>query len=161
MRRLVKFLHTLGAIGLAGGVVAYMILVGFGPDPTASTDYATLRSALATLSRWLILPSMVVVILSGILAVFSRPGFVDAPWVWLKALTGLALFQATLVTLDGPAQRAARASARAAAGEIDAAALRSAVHDPWLAWWVIVFIAAANVALAIWRPRLRSRSAEV
>ena len=152
-----KFCHTLGAVGLAGGLLAYMIVLGTGPDMTSLPEYASYRHSLAMVSRWLLLPSLIVVLLSGLLSMAVHFPFQNAWWVWIKAFSGILIFEATLANIDGPARRAAEASARAAAGEIDVATLATLVRDGWGAWWVLLALAAANVALAIWRPAFGTR----
>jgi hypothetical protein len=153
MRRILKVLHTLGAIGLAGGLAAFMLVLAAGPEPAAAGEYAALRRALATLSGWLILPSMVATLVSGLLAMAVHFPFQDRGWVWAKAVSGLLVFEATLASVDGPAKAAATHSASAVAGEIDSATLAGLIDDKWGAWWMLLAIFVTNVVLAIWRPR--------
>ena len=153
MRRLMKFLHTTGAIGYAGGIAAYMIIVSYGPEPSPTQDYASFRAALAFVSGWLILPSMLVLLTSGLLAMAVHHPFQNMGWVWVKAITGLLIFEASLASIDGPADQAAEAAAAAVAGTINAAELAASVNDKWGALWVMLALSALNVVLAIWRPR--------
>lgn len=153
MRRLMKFIHTTGAIGYAGGIAAYMILANFGPELAVSEEFARHREALATISRWMILPSLMLVLFSGIFAMIVHHPFLNAGWVLAKAVSGILIFEASLASIDGPARKAARAAAEALAGEIDAVSLAALVNDRIGALWVLLALAAANVALAIWRPR--------
>lgn len=154
MRQIVKILHTTGSIGLAGGLAAFMMVLAAGPPHTELAEYAALRHSLAALSKWLILPSMLVTLTSGLLAIAVHFPFQDKGWVWLKALLGLLVFEASLASIDGPAQRAAAWSAAAVSGEIEAAALADLIDDKWGAWWMLLAIFAANVVLGVWRPRL-------
>lgn len=140
-------------MGLAGGLAAWMLALSAAPEITSLAEYAALRHSLALVSKWLLMPSMVVALCSGLLAMAVHYPYINAPWVWAKAVTGVALFEAMLGGIDAPAQRAAKASARAAAGEIDAATLAGLVSNEWGAWWAILAICVANVVLAIWRPR--------
>lgn len=158
MRRLMKFLHTLGAIGLAGGLGTYMMVLAAGPDVVDVDAYAALREGLAQVSGWIIVPSMGLVTTSGLLAMAVHHPFQNAPWVWMKAISGVLIFEATLGSVDGPAERAADAAARAVAGEIDAARLAILVDDRWVAWWVLLGLAFANVVFAIWRPRFSRKT---
>jgi hypothetical protein len=57
--------------------------------------------------------------------------------------------------VQGPAERAAIESRRALAGEVDPATLAALVQGEWGSLWVILGVAVANVALAIWRPRFK------
>ena len=153
VRKLLKVLHTLSAVGLAGGLGAYMIALHFAPDISSLTEYAALRTSLAAIAKWLIAPSMLVVLVSGLLAMAVFTPYMNAPWVWVKAVSGILIFEGTLGSIDAPAQRAARAAQRAIDGEIPAADLAALVHDEWLAWYTILALSAANVIIAIWRPR--------
>jgi hypothetical protein len=157
MRRLLKFLHTLSTIGFAGGLAAYMLVLTAAPDVESLSEYAALRASLVPVTKWLLMPSMLIVLVSGLLAMAATPGFINAPWVWVKALSGILVFEAGLSAIDGPIRAAAAASARAVAGEIDAATLAGLVRDEWGAWWALLGLAVANVALAIWRPRFGVR----
>ena len=147
-----KFLHTVGSFGLVGGMVSFMILLNAAPA-VGSAEYASLRVGLDLLSSYLILPSMAVVLLSGILAMAIHFPFQNAGWVWLKAVTGILFFEATLASFDAPAARAAVATQLALAGEISQAELTARINDRWGAWWVLLALAGMNVILAIWRPR--------
>lgn len=157
MRRLLKFLHTLSAIGLAGGLAAYMLVLSAAPEVSSLSEYAALRASLVPLSQWLVLPSMLVALVSGLLAMAAHTPYLNAPWVWVKALSGILIFEATLASVDAPVTAAAEASARAVAGELDGAALAGLIRDEWGAWWMLLALAAANVALGIWRPRFGLR----
>ncbi|MDJ0758111.1 MAG: hypothetical protein QNJ19_01875 [Woeseiaceae bacterium] len=147
-----KFLHTTGSFGLVGGMVSFMILLNAAPD-IGSPEYASLRAGLDLLSSWLILPSMALVLLSGIVAMAIHFPFQNAGWVWLKAVTGILFFEATLASFDAPAARAAVATQMALAGEISQTELVARINDRWGAWWVLLTLAGMNVVLAIWRPR--------
>ncbi|MEM1092374.1 MAG: hypothetical protein AAF736_15380 [Pseudomonadota bacterium] len=153
LKRLLKFLHTASAVGLAGGLAAYMIILAYGPTPESLPEYTALRQALAVVSKWLLMPSMVGVLVTGLLAMAAHYPYMEAPWVWAKAVSGILVFEATLGSIDAPAQRAAATTAKAMAGEIDAAEVAALMHNEWGAWWMVLALSAANVALAIWRPR--------
>jgi hypothetical protein len=153
MRKLLKFLHTTGAIAFTGGLGTFMLVLAAGPDIASVDAYAALRHSLEVVSAWIIVPSMGLVTVSGLLAMGVHFPFQNAPWVWIKALSGVLIFEATLASVDAPAERAATAAARAAAGEIDIAELTALVQDKWVAWWVLLALAAINVVFAIWRPR--------
>lgn len=153
MKRFVKLLHSLSSIGLTGGLATYMLVLWAGPDISSLSEYSAMREALAMVAKWLLLPSMLVVLVTGLWAMAIHYPFHEAPWVWLKALSGILIFEATLASIDGPAQAAAAAAASAVNGEIDAQRLAELVRDEWGAWWMLLALNVANVALATWRPR--------
>jgi hypothetical protein len=159
MKRAMKFLHTAGAIGVTGGLACYLILLGTAPEPLSAAEYAVLRRGIAAVCEWLLLPSLLAVLTSGLLAMAIHRPFLGARWAWTKAVLGLAMFEGTLGSVQAPAERGAALSARAAAGELDAGALAAMIGDEWNALWFILGLAVANVALAIWRPGLRRRGA--
>ena len=46
MRRLMKFMHTIGAIGLTGAMACLLVLLSFTPAPTSLSEYALMRAAM-------------------------------------------------------------------------------------------------------------------
>ncbi|MEM9171379.1 MAG: hypothetical protein AAGA84_01610 [Pseudomonadota bacterium] len=154
-RKLTKFLHSVAGAGYAGGIAAYLALMTFAPEISTGADHMALRYGIAGLSKWIIIPSMLICLISGLLAMILHYPFMEMPWVWIKALSGVLVFEASLAAIDGPAQAAKRAYDKAADGEIDPATLQSLVHDEWMALTVLLLLALANIALAVWRPRFR------
>ena len=154
-KRTVKFLHTVTGLGLVGGLAAYMLVLWAGPDVTTIDAYAAMRASLAAVSKWLIMPSMLGVLVTGLLAMALHYSYMEAGWVWMKMLSGVLVFEASLGSIDGPAKAAVILSERARAGEIDAATLAAGVRDEWGAYWTLLFLAVANIALATWRPKFR------
>ena len=153
MRRFLKFLHTTSSIGLAGGLISIMIMLETGPSPNELEAYAALRATLATLSNWLIVPSMALCLFSGVVALAVHAPFHNRGWAWLKAVTGILVLEATLASIDAPLESAAIKSAQALEGALSVEQLTQQINDKWVAWWVLLVIFAVNIALAIWRPR--------
>jgi hypothetical protein len=157
-RKLMKLLHTLGAVGLTGALVVHLMLLAQLPKLGTLAEQAVIRDAIAGIARFLLLPSLTAVLACGLLAIAFHAPFRDMRWVWAKGALGLAVFEATLVSVEGPALRNAALTARALAGEIDAARLASALHDESGAVWLILGIAITNVILGVWRPALKRRA---
>lgn len=134
-----------------------MLALAGGPDPADVAGYAALRHSLEVVADWVIVPSMGLVTTSGLLAMGVHYPFQDAPWVWVKAVSGILIFEATLASVAAPAGRAADLAAAALEGQISAMELASRVDDKWVAWWVLMTLSALNVAFAIWRPRFGRR----
>lgn len=160
MRQFMKLLHTLGAIGLAGGLGTFMIVLAAGPEMSEIEAYSALRATLDRLASWVIVPSMGLVMTSGLMAMAVHYPFSEAPWVWIKALSGLPIFEATLNGVAATAEDAAIAAAMAAAGEISLAELAATVEDKWVAWWVLLGLNLANVVLAVFRPRFGRKATD-
>jgi len=160
VRHLLKFLHTLSTIGITGGVAAYIILLATAPDPLSLEEYAAVRRGIERIAKWMLMPSLVIVLTSGLLAIAAHAPYMRARWAWLKAALGLSMFEGTLSGIQGPAEFGAAITERAMRGEVDPARVPEMLHDEWRTLWFILALSAANVALAIWRPRLRRRGAE-
>ena len=159
MRTALKFIHILGAIGFLGAIAALLVLQASLPAPAELGQYAALRMAMGSVARWLLLPSMGVVLVGGLLALALTPAYHSRAWAWLKLVLGVLIFEATLVYIQGPMERAARQADAALAGELPAAELAATPGGPG-ALWVVGAVALANVVLGVWRPRLiRSGSA--
>lgn len=157
-RKLMKFLHTLGSVGVTGALVAMMILLAMLPAPeglegATLTEYATLRRAIAGVSEWLLFPSLGMVLVSGLLAIALNRAFHDVGWVWLKLLLGVSVFEGTLIGVHGPATHLSERARAALAGEVDPTVLATPIHNEWGAMTVILVVALVNIVLGVWRPR--------
>ena len=153
MRRLLKFLHTMGAIGFMGSMGALLVLMSLTPPPSSLATYALLRGAMAAIVRWLFLPSLVLTMIPGLLAIAVTRAFHDAGWAWLKAATGILIFAGGLHVL-APLQDEAKRSAGALVGQADAAALEGVSQGEPATLWLLLVVSTANVVLGVWRPRL-------
>ena len=92
----------LGAIGFMGGLATCLVLVvNTAVEPTAS--FASIRNGIALINKWLLTPSLLVVLVSGLLAIAASDTYKNAGWAWMKALLGLVTFEGTLLTIVGDA----------------------------------------------------------
>jgi hypothetical protein len=151
VRRLLKFLHTLGAIGMMGAMAS--LLIGLGLAPSSPAGEADVLLALARIATWVLLPSLALTLLAGLLAIAVTPGFHDAGWVWIKAATGLLIFEGGLHAL-GPIQDAGKTGAGAPSGHLAPAMLAQSFSGERNTLWLLMAVALANVALGVWRPRI-------
>ena len=154
MRRLMKFLHTMGAIGLMGAMASLIVLLGFVPAPASISEYALMRAAMGGVATWIFLPSLGLTLIAGLLAIGLNPGYHNAGWALVKLFSGLLVFEWGFAAIQGPMQSEAELSARALAHEVDPAALGASLSAEWNSLWIMLAIATANVILGIWRPRL-------
>ncbi|WP_375457441.1 hypothetical protein [uncultured Methylobacterium sp.] len=159
MRRLLKFLHTMGAIGLMGAMAALLVLLSWAPPPAALAEYALIRGAMGTIATWIFFPSLGLTLIAGLLAIGLNRGYHDAGWAWLKAATGILVFESGFVGVLGPMQQEAEQSALAVAGRVDPATLAGSLGPERNTLWVLLAVATLNVVLGIWRPRLTRRPA--
>jgi hypothetical protein len=159
-KRWVKLGHILGAIGLTGALLAHLILLSVAPPPEDLAAYHAIRVAIDSIARWLLLPSLTLVLTSGLAALAAHAPFRDQRWVWAKLLLGLSMFEGTLVSVQGPAQYGAEITAKAVAGEISVAEMIPLLPDEKDVLWLVLTLALINVILAVWRPRLRFKRME-
>ena len=136
MRRAMKLLHTIGSCGLVGGLLASIVLLVAPAQNTRTVDLDVI--AMADLSRYLIFPSLAVVLLTGLLAMVVHRPFQEMRWVWVKVLLGVTVFEAALGVIARASDKSGLADTSAAIYEICA----------------LLLLALANILLAIWRPRL-------
>jgi hypothetical protein len=153
LKRLLKILHELGAVGVMGSFAACLVLVLKGPTQPLLA-YAAVRQAIAAITQWLLLPSLVIVLLSGLLAIAATSAFHNAAWAWVKMLLGLGVFEGTLVTVNASARRAAELAAMAVGGQGDPAQLAQVLRTERGGLWLLLALSLLNIVLAVWRPRL-------
>jgi uncharacterized membrane protein YgdD (TMEM256/DUF423 family) len=154
MARLSKFLHTVGAIGLAGAMVSLLAMLVALPETTAVASYASVRAAMRAVADYVLLPALALTILSGFLSFAMNQAYMNSGWAIAKLASGIVLFEGTLVAVHGPARRAAEQSAKALADGKPEVVLSGTMSNEWLGISVVLAVAIANVALGVWRPRI-------
>ncbi|TNC13383.1 hypothetical protein FF100_11255 [Methylobacterium terricola] len=158
MRRLMKFLHTMGAIGLMGAMASLVVMLGVVPPPSSAlTGYALMRGAMAAVATWVFLPSLALMLVAGLLAIALTRAFQNAGWAWVKLATGVLMFEYGFVGVQGPMQAEAERAAQAVLGRADPATLAGSLGAERGTLWVLLAIATLNVALGVWRPRILRR----
>ncbi|MEM1113997.1 MAG: hypothetical protein AAGI11_18930 [Pseudomonadota bacterium] len=148
-----KFLHTLGTVGMLGALAAMLILHTLLPPTQELAGYVTVRVAISRIAEWLLLPSLGMVLVSGLLAMAVGKYFQNAGWAWAKLAMGVVMFEGTLLAVQGPAQREARLAESAGAGEASVSDLALSLSSEWYSIWVIALLATLNIVLGIWRPK--------
>jgi len=94
-RRSLKALHQISAIGGGDGLAACLV-IGLTANTASPAEFAAARQAIA---RYVLVPSLAVVLMTGMLAIAATRAYHDAGWAWVKALLGLSVFEATLLTV--------------------------------------------------------------
>jgi hypothetical protein len=149
-----KFMHTMGAIGLVGAMACLLVLLSFTPPPTSLSEYAVMRGAMGGIATWIFLPSLRLTLIAGLLAIAVNRSYHSAGWAWAKLLSGVLVFEWGFAAVQGPMQQEAELSAGALVHKVDPAALAASLDAEWKSLWVLLAIATANVILGVWRPRL-------
>ena len=160
MKRTLKFLHTMGAVGLMGSMASLLVLLSIAPPPSSLAGYAQARAAMNAVTQWVFIPSLGATLVAGLLAVGLNRAFHNAGWAWVKLATGILMFEGGLVDVQGPIQEEAERSGAALLGKVDPATLAGASGPEWNLIWILLGVSTANVVLGIWRPRLTRRPAQ-
>ncbi len=158
--RSLKSLHEVGAIGTLGSFGACMVLLATAPT-NSPVAFAAVMQGISSISKWLLVPSLAIVLISGLLAIAANEAYINAAWAWVKALLGIGTFEGTLLTVTSSARHAAELSALAVSGGGDPAQLVQVLRTEWGGLWIMVVLALTNIVLAVWRPRLYPRTASV
>jgi hypothetical protein len=156
VRRLLKFLHTIGAIGLMGAMATLIMLAIVAPPAAQLPAYAAVRGAMSAIATWLLLPSLGVTLVAGLVAMAMGRAFHNAGWAWVKLLSGVLVSAGSLQGIIGPLRQEAERSAAALAGNGAAAGLAGTLGPERNTLIVLILVATLNVALGVWRPRLTS-----
>lgn len=154
MRRFLKFVHTMGGIGLLGSMAALLVMLNTLPVAQTELDaYVQMRLTMDALAQWVLLPSLGTTIVAGLLSMAAVPAYHGAGWVWAKLATGVLMFEGTLLGIQGPMEREALTARAVVAGEVPVTELALSISAEIGSLWVLGAVAVANVALGVWRPR--------
>lgn len=157
MKKLLKFLHEVGTVGVMGAVAAQLIL-SFAAADLAPVEHAALRQGIVVMCRWLLIPSLGLVLISGLLAMALHKPFHNADWSWVKAIMTPLILESTFLVVESPARAAAELSRKVAEGDPSAGAvLAQALYRERWGLFIVLGLFTANIVLAVWRPRLRPR----
>lgn len=151
-RLVAKVLHEVSSIGFGGGLAA-CLLINLMADRASPAAFAAARQAFSAIANYLLVPSMAVVVVSGLLALAATRGYIDAGWAWLKALLGITVFEATLVVVGSGSRHAELIAASTA----DPAGLAILLRSERNTLLLLIALCVVNVVLAVWRPRLTYR----
>lgn len=152
-KNLLKLLHYASLAGLGGGMVVILVLLDT-IDATSPASVAGMHAAIALLCGALVVPSLVVLLLTGMLLVVARPHLISARWVWAKAIVGVIVAVTVLAGFQPLVIALASMSATGALGDAPPGPLASTVEtERWAAYLTLATVVAA-MAIAVWRPRL-------
>jgi hypothetical protein len=154
LSRLLKFLHTMGAIGLMGATACLIVLMRFAPPRASLAEYAAMRGAMADIAQWIYLPSLGLTLIAGLLAIAANHAYQNAGWAWVKLATGVLMVEGSMISVLGPIEDEAKRSANALARHLDGAAAAAPDGAGQNLLWALLAVMTANVVLGVWRPRL-------
>lgn len=150
LARSLKFLHEIGAIGVMGSIAACIVLMATAPT-RSPVAYAAVLQGVAAISKWLLIPSLAIVLVSGLFAIAATAAYKNAAWAWIKALLGIGTFEGGLMTVGASTRQAAEL---AAAGGSHADGLAQVLRTEWGGLWILATLSLLNIVLAVWRPRI-------
>jgi len=159
MRKVLKFCHHLSSCGMAAGLIGYAFLLLKAPQETPA-QVAALRTMIAQLANYAIVPSLGLALVSGLLAIVVHRPFQDLRWVWVKALIGMVLFESTLAIVQSKANDGALIAAALVEGKGAREDLQLIVASEWTALYAISALVIASIAIGTWRPAFRFSSAK-
>lgn len=148
LRLSAKAVHDIASIGFGGGLAACLV-VNLTANPAAAVEFAAARNTFAAIAEFVLIPSMAIVVVSGLIAMATTRGFHDAGWAWVKAVLGISVFVAT-VRLVGLGTK----QAELAAAATDQSLLHAMLRSERNMLWVLIALCVVNVLFAVWRPRL-------
>jgi hypothetical protein len=156
MRRSLKFIHTVSTAVLVGTLVLQLV-IAFRYNALLAADDATAlgaRAVLVEVTRWVMGPSLVVCVVSGLLLMGLNRTFASAGWVWAKALLGLMLVKGVITIQDPAVHELYALAVQGIAGKAEALAeLARLARMEWLGGWLALVLAVAAIAFGVWRPR--------
>jgi hypothetical protein len=155
MRRILKILHELATVGYMGAIVVIMVLL-VGAKGLSPEGYVAIRAGIAAVSTYVFMPSLGLVLLTGIAAMAANPAFQEAEWAWGKLLLGVVVFEGSLIGIAGNADRAALVAVDIVAGVAAPDAIAAIERHEWGALWIMLVVSVINIVLGVWRPRTKS-----
>lgn len=153
MKPLLKLLHLVAAIGFVGAL-AVMLLLSLTADDSTASAFATVRRAVLTVAQTIGLPSLVLLLLTGMLLTTQQPVLLEARWLWAKALIGVLVGGISLLVVQPAVMRAAALAQMVVEGTLSLRPLEAALGAERIGATVNLLLSLAAIVLAVWRPRL-------
>ena len=153
LRRTLKNLHTLASCGMVGALAGALVLLHFAPQDSADA-FSDMRRSIAALSDYILLPSLALVIVSGLLAMAVHIPYLNKGWALAKAGLGIVVFKGGLHVTGAHSAYAERIATAVADNVPLTPALRAGAlpYEQALLLGMLA-LAAANIVLGVWRPR--------
>ena len=157
MRKLLKFGHSMTAITFLGSVVVLWVFHHYLPAPEEALGiYVAERQVMERIASLVLMPSLMLSLLFGIASLTMVKSFHGAPWAWGKLFTTVLMLEGSLMGIQSPIKKEAALAVSALSDKSVIAGLALNAEAEQLSLLLIGFVAIANVALGVWRPRFRS-----
>ena len=114
-----KVLHDIASISFGGGLAACLV-INLTANRASASEFASARQVLAAIAEYVLIPSMAVVVVSGLIAMMATRGYQDAGWAWVKAVLGISVFVATVRLVGASSKQAELVAAVTDPGMLDA-----------------------------------------
>jgi hypothetical protein len=145
-----KTVHDVASIGF-GGALAACLVINLTANLSAPVEFLAARQIFGSIARYVLVPAMGVMAVSGLIALGATRAYRDSGWAWLKALLGLNVVVATLLVAGSAGNHGEMVAAAQAA---DLATLHQMLRSERITLWLLVVLVVVNVVLAVWRPKL-------
>ena len=132
-----------------GGGLAVCLLINLTARRDLPGEFMAARHVYDAMAQYVVIPSMVVVVATGLIALAATRGFMDSGWAWVKALLGLSVFEATLVIVGSSHHDIEQALAAS-----DSSVLEGLLRSERNTLLLLIAVTIVNVVLAVWRPSL-------
>ena len=158
MRKLLKFGHTMTAIGFLGSIATLWVFHQQLPAPGEALEiYSAQRQTMGSISSLVLMPSLLITLIFGLTSLAAVPGFHSAPWAWGKLATTVLMLEGSLLGIHSPMKKEAELAATALSDNALVGQLAMQASAELWSLVIIGSVAAANVALGVWRPQFRSK----
>jgi hypothetical protein len=150
---LMKVLH-LASVASFGGALLVTFYLADDAQQVQPGGFAAIRQVVAAIGETIVLPSLIVLLLSGFLLLIARPALISARWVWAKAAIGVVIGAVAIFVVQPAARLASAIANEAAIGTPALAPLQRALDAEQFGTSTNLALLLVAVSLAVWRPRL-------
>lgn len=159
MKHLLKLLHLASMAAFAGALMVSLVLADSAEGVTAA-GVASVRRSIAVVGEAVVVPSLIVLLVTGMLLVVARPNLIHARWVWAKAALGTVAAAVALFVVLPAERHAAIAANEGSLGAPSLDLMQRALQSELLGTTLTLALVVLAVLLAVWRPRLGATSRE-
>jgi hypothetical protein len=154
LRRVLKIFHEISSAGVIGAIAANMVLLSVA-SMSNMAEYLVVRRGIDGIARYVLLPSLGVVLFTGVLAIAVHRPFHSAGWAGLKAVFGVSMLEGTLGAVNATAREGLEIAEQIVAGKAEASAMNDVLRHEWGGMWLILTLSVLNIVIGVWRPKLR------